>query len=141
MKCMFPAGQRYVAYVEDDEEDVELFEEVATAAGLVVQSFPDGVALLQCLGEQAATLPCLILLDLKNPVRSGPETYACLQADTRLRAIPVKYFSSSFELMEREQKQSPEVELITKPDVYSDWLSLVTRLADFCRAADAPSLP
>lgn len=138
---MLPAGQRYVAYVEDDEEDVELFEEVATAAGLVVQTFPDGEALLQCLQEEQAHLPCLILLDLKNPVRSGPETYACLQADGRLRSIPVKYFSSSWELMEREQKQSPEVELITKPDIYSEWISLIDRLAEFCRAADAPTLP
>ena len=135
---MLPDGRRYVAYVEDDEEDVELFEEVATAAGLLVRSFPDGEALLQSLSE--GPLPCLILLDLKNPVRSGPETYASLQADDRLRAIPVKYFSSSWELMEREQKQSPGVELITKPDMYSDWVSLVGRLADFCRATDTASL-
>ncbi|RYY40223.1 MAG: hypothetical protein EOO08_07775 [Chitinophagaceae bacterium] len=140
MNFMLPAGQRYVAYVEDDEEDVELFEEVATAAGLLVQSFPDGETLLQAL-QPDAQLPCLILLDLKNPIRSGPETYACLQADARLRPIPVKYFSSSWELMEREQQHSPEVELITKPDVYSDWISLVNRLADFCRQADAPTLP
>ncbi|RYY87591.1 MAG: response regulator [Chitinophagaceae bacterium] len=140
MKCMLPAGQRYVAYVEDDEEDVELFEEVATAAGLVVQTFPDGEALLQCLNAEAH-LPCLILLDLKNPVRSGPETYACLQADERLRGIPVKYFSSSLELMEREQEHAPDVELITKPDIYSEWIALVKRLAAFCQQADAPTLP
>ncbi|GAB4094147.1 response regulator [Flaviaesturariibacter terrae] len=139
MNLILPASQRYVAYVEDDEEDVELFEEVATSAGLLVQTFPDGEALLQSLRIEGR-LPCLILLDLKNPVRSGPETYAILQADERFRAIPVKYFSSSYELMEREQRNAPEVELITKPDVYSDWLALVTRLQSYCREPETGAL-
>jgi CheY-like chemotaxis protein len=140
MKCMLPEGRRYVAYVEDDEDDVELFREVAGTAGLEVVSFANGQELLQSLADAPNALPCLILLDLQNPVITGPETYARLQADDRFRCVPVKYFSNSLELMGREAKSAPEVELITKPDIYSEWLRLINRLQDFCRAADPAPL-
>jgi len=129
---MHPPAQRYLAYVEDDEEDVELFQEVAETLRLKVQAFPNGQELLRFLHLHPEAPPGLILLDLKNPVISGPETYALLQADERFRLIPVKYFSSSMELMEREVLHSPGVELIAKPDVYSEWVRLVTRLAGLC---------
>jgi CheY-like chemotaxis protein len=139
MNGMLPAEKRYLAYVEDDEEDVELFQEVASSAGLLVQCFPNGAELLRQL-ESETTLPCLILLDLKNPVLSGPETYTRLQSSERLRDIPVKYFSNSYEMMEREQRWAPGVELITKPDIYSDWIALVGRLAAYCQASGTDTL-
>ncbi|TCJ14323.1 response regulator [Flaviaesturariibacter flavus] len=132
MNCMLPSGKRYVAYVEDDEDDVELFREVAGAAGLEVISFPNGQELLHSLNDSPASLPCLILLDLQNPVITGPETYARLQADERFSQVPVKYFSNSSELMIRESRDTPGIELITKPDIYSEWRVLVDRLHTFC---------
>ncbi|RYZ23650.1 MAG: response regulator [Chitinophagaceae bacterium] len=134
MNCMLPSGKRYLAYVEDDEDDIELFREVAESAGLEVVSFPNGQELLQSLNDSPASLPCLILLDLQNPVITGPETYARLQADERFSKVPVKYFSNSAELMARESRDTPEIELITKPDIYSEWLTLVERLQSFCLA-------
>jgi CheY-like chemotaxis protein len=139
MNGMLTAEKRYLAYVEDDEEDVELFQEVANSAGLLVQCFPNGAELLRHL-ESGENLPCLILLDLKNPVLSGPETYTRLQSSERLREIPVKYFSNSYEMMEREQRWAPDVEMITKPDVYGDWIALVGRLASFCRTAGSDTM-
>jgi CheY-like chemotaxis protein len=132
MDLMHPEGKRYVAYVEDDEDDIELFREVAGNAGLHVISFPNGQDLLESLGKAPDALPCLILLDLQNPVITGPETYARLKADTRFNCIPVKYFSNSTELMARESREAPEVELITKPDIYSEWIALIDRLQLFC---------
>jgi CheY-like chemotaxis protein len=133
MKCILPAGKRYVAYVEDDEDDVELFREVAGTAGLEVVSFPNGEELLQWLEGATESLPSLVLLDLQNPVITGPETYARLKADPRFSQLPVKYFSNSAELMDREARMAPEVELITKPDIYSDWIALIDRIQLFCQ--------
>ncbi|GAA4322447.1 hypothetical protein [Flaviaesturariibacter amylovorans] len=134
MNCVIAPGLRYLAYVEDDEDDRELFAEVAEAAQLPVRCFPDGRALLEQLALAPDAPPCLILLDMKNPVISGPETYDLLAADNRFSSIPVKFFSTSVDFVDASYGPSAlAVELIPKPDMYSDWVSLVTRLARYCQ--------
>ncbi|RYY98709.1 MAG: response regulator [Chitinophagaceae bacterium] len=134
MNCVIAPGHRYMAYVEDDEDDRELFTEVAEAAQLSVRCFPDGRALLAQLATAPEAPPCLILLDMKNPVISGPETYALLCADERFRSIPVKFFSTSIDFVDTgDGPDASQVELIPKPDVYNDWVGLIARLADLCR--------
>jgi CheY-like chemotaxis protein len=97
-----PAG--VVLLVEDDPDDVLLVRRAleATGATIALDAVEDGDAAVAYLGARAREtdsacrpLPCLVLLDLKLPRRSGHEVLAWLRAQPGLRRLPVIALTSS----------------------------------------------
>ncbi|MBI4511301.1 MAG: response regulator [Deltaproteobacteria bacterium] len=96
-----PGHRIEVLYVEDNPGDVRLTTEALREAK-VVASFhviADGLQALAYLKRQGkyrdATLPDVVLLDLKLPGMSGCEILAAMKADPALRSIPVVVLTSS----------------------------------------------
>lgn len=93
-----------ILLVEDDENDIYLFQRAAREAGIrnPISIAHDGQEAIDYLSSQEKfldrvrfPLPCLIILDIKMPRRTGIEVLEWLRAEPALRKLPVIMFSSS----------------------------------------------
>jgi CheY-like chemotaxis protein len=93
-----------ILLAEDDENDVFFFERAAREANItnhlsVVRDGQQAIDYLagshQFADRNKYPLPCLIILDLKMPRRTGLEVLEWLRSTAALRLIPVIVFSSS----------------------------------------------
>lgn len=122
----------YMVYVEDDEEDREIFLEVTSSVGnMPVRFFDSGKELLAFLKGETE-LPCLVILDVQNPVISGLETYNLLHADEHFKELPVIFFSSSVNIPDKDKYRSDHTQFIEKPSDYKEWISLSVKLKEYC---------
>lgn len=129
----------YIAYVEDDEEDVEIFQELFCGQSVrAVKYFTDGGHLAQHL-EATQPMPCLILLDMSNPVQSGNETLQFLQSDERYRNIPVIIFSSSVKGIRLDQYLHADVSILEKPNSLKEWERACTIINQSCQRGLQPA--
>jgi CheY-like chemotaxis protein len=92
--------------VEDDENDIALFQRAFARAALVnpiriVRDGEEAVRYLQGAApyedRQLYPLPSLVLLDLKMPRKSGFEVLSWMREQPRVREIPVVLLTSSQE--------------------------------------------
>jgi CheY-like chemotaxis protein len=95
---------RTILHVEDDADDVLLFQHACQKAGLAcnLQAVRDGVEAIAYLSgsdqfsdRQRHPLPELVLLDLKLPRVNGFEVLGWMRKEDRFRRLPVVVFSSS----------------------------------------------
>src|SRR5215510_6004857 len=93
-----------ILQVEDDENDVFLLKRVFGQAGITcpVHTVTDGetaIDYLRGIGELADRkkhpLPCLVLMDLKLPGKSGLEVLQWIRHQPELKKLVVVMFSSS----------------------------------------------
>ncbi len=108
-----------VLYVEDEDNDVLLmrlgFERAGIADRLVVVT--DGQAAIDYLAgtgryanREQHPLPCVVLLDLKLPGRSGFEVLRWMRERPQLKTLPVAIVTSSGHERDLEQAQAIGVE-------------------------------
>src|SRR5688500_9564098 len=97
-------GDPCILLAEDDENDVFFFERAAREANIanqisVVRDGQSAIDYSSGAGEfsdrNRFPLPCVIVLDLKMPRKTGMEVLEWLRAQSRVRTIPVIIFSSS----------------------------------------------
>ncbi len=93
-----------ILQVEDDEHDVLFLRRAFEAAGIrnsliVARDGQEAIAYLSGVGEfgdrEKHPLPCLIILDLKMPRRTGLEVLEWLRREPGLACVPVIMFSAS----------------------------------------------
>ena len=92
-------NERYIVYVEDDEDDRMLFSEAMNEAFPQVQchTFSNGPEALSFLSAASSTgqLPHHIVLDINMPIMHGYEVAAEIRKHEALKDIPLTYFSTS----------------------------------------------
>lgn len=88
-----PCLQSVVLVVDDEDEIRQLVADILEDEGYQVIGARNGLEALTYL-QNAADLPCLILLDLMMPVMDGQRFRSEQQHDVRLRDIPVVVFSA-----------------------------------------------
>ena len=91
-------GKRTVLIADDDRTLAKAISVMLGQSGLQTVVAHDGE---QALAMARAMLPDLILLDMNIPLRSGPEVYATLKADSATAAIPVVFLSGEPEKIDR----------------------------------------
>jgi len=92
--------EKYILLVEDNPADVKLTQRAFRKANILneVVVAEDGARALEILlGGGEATLPQIILLDLKLPKVEGLEVLEKIRADSRTRLLPVIILTSSRE--------------------------------------------
>lgn len=101
-----------ILQVDDDENDVFLLQRVFQRAGIPnpVRVATDGQMAVDYLagtgvyGNRAAhPLPCLVLLDLKLPRKSGLEVLEWVKQQPHLKKLVVVVFSSSVQVSDIER--------------------------------------
>lgn len=93
-----------ILYVEDDKDDVffmqRAFREAGVASELIV--LPSGQQAIDYLagsgkfaGHEKHPMPCLVLLDLNMPGKSGFDVLKWIRAQPAISALPVVVLTSS----------------------------------------------
>ena len=99
-------SEETILLVEDDPTDVFLMERTFANIGITqeLRIVKDGVEAIDYLARAEAdsrlnykSLPSLIVLDLKLPLKSGLEVLSWIQSKTIIRRIPVIVFTSSLD--------------------------------------------
>ena len=123
-----------ILVADDDTEDQEMLMEYFRGGGLStadVAFVTNGRAAIEYL-ERNATLPKLIVLDLKMPVMDGQSTLLQLKSDSRLKVIPVvMYSTSSNENDKRKCLVNGALEYFIKPSSYDEGEAMTARLIQF----------
>ncbi len=97
---------RPILYAEDEENDTFFLIRAFTQAGIAnpLVNVTDGQAAIDyCLGRGRYAnrvehpLPCLMLLDLNMPKKSGIEVLKCIREEPSVRTLPVIVLTSSLQ--------------------------------------------
>lgn len=137
-----------VLYAEDDDNDVFLMERAFEKASVQnpLKTVRDGAAAIRYLsatGEftdrQQFPLPCLLLLDLNLPRRSGLEVLKWTREQPALRTLPAIMLTSSSQDRDIGSAYSLGANgYLVKPPSPERLLELVTSLRDACLVAECP---
>jgi CheY-like chemotaxis protein len=128
-------------YAEDEETDVLLLRLALKRSGLphplnVVVNGVEAIDYLAGTGVFADRsqhpLPCLVLLDLKMPLKSGFEVLAWIRQQPQFAALPVVVYTSSGGDADREQSRQLGATdyVVKKADVgeIAEWLRSIIPL-------------
>ena len=128
-------NQYHLFYAEDDLDDLHIFVEAFSERPEVrITRFADGRELLDEMDRLPdAALPCYIVLDLNMPVLDGRETLVALRRHPRFSDLPVLLFTTSNSEVDKKFARQWNVDLVTKPLVYSDMEYLAEQLVALCR--------
>jgi CheY-like chemotaxis protein len=136
-----PAHSKPILYAEDDENDTffvtRAMQQAAMANPLV--SVPDGGRAMDYLSGKGPyldrvqhPLPCLALLDLNMPGKSGLDVLKWIRANADLKTLPVLILTSS--ALEADVQQAylhGANGYLVKPGGPVDLLTMVRAIKDF----------
>jgi CheY-like chemotaxis protein len=127
-----------ILMVEDRPADVLLIRRAFGKANIrnplqVISNGEDAIAYLAGTGaftdRDASPLPCLILLDLKLPRRSGLEVLSWLRAQPELKRLPVIVLTSSKETSDVNRAYELGANsYLVKPVMFDTLLGMITTL-------------
>jgi CheY-like chemotaxis protein len=135
-----------VLYAEDEENDVFLMQRAFKKAGVTnpLRTVADGAQAIRYLqgdGEYADRarhpLPCLLLLDLNLPRKTGLEVLKWTRAQPAFRTLPIIFLTSSNQ--DRDIGSAYQLGAngyLVKPAGPERLLELVVSLRDSCLLAD-----
>ncbi len=118
------AKKRVIAYIEDDQDMIDLVAIVLERHGFQVVGFVQSEGVTE---EVERLQPDLILLDIMMPNVDGFEVYNCLKKSKILRDVPVVVISAMKKAIEEiEQEKRIMVEgVLVKPFSISDLVNIV----------------
>jgi CheY-like chemotaxis protein len=118
-----PTSQSSLLVVDDDAMIRFVLDQILSDAGYQVHTASDGQAALDTL-QQAATLPCAILLDLNMPVMTGWEFRLEQKRDPRLLDVPVIVISADRSI-EHQPFSIDALDYFVKPIDYPRLLNVI----------------
>jgi len=140
-----------VLYAEDEENDVfflkRAFREVGILHPLVI--VPDGQqAIDYCAGQGSYAdrdehpLPCLMLLDLNMPGKSGMQVLQWVRHESCLPTLPIIILTSSLQDSDLElaYRQGANAYLV-KPSQPAELLVMAKSIKDFWLSQNRPTVP
>ena len=86
--------ERTIFYIDNDEDDLEFFQSVASEINQKVYTFTSYDVMVAALREHGLK-PSIIFVDLNMPVKNGYEVIRDIKASGGLRDIPLIIFSTA----------------------------------------------
>lgn len=131
-------GKLEILLVEDNLGDMRLIEEAMKIGGMEynMNSVRDGEEAIEFLHKKGrynnATLPDIILLDLRLPKKSGYEVLEEIKSSSKLKHIPVIILTSSNyqEDIDKTYKMNANC-FITKPIEYEKLMFTIKSIKEF----------
>lgn len=140
---------RPVLYAEDEDNDVFLMQRAFTKACVSnpLQIVTDGVEAIQYLSGQGKyedrdryPTPCLLMLDLNLPRRSGLEVVKWVREQPALQDLPVVLLTSSNQACDIDSAHALGANgYLVKPASSDKLIEVVTMLRDTCLVPQAKS--
>ena len=126
----------YMVYVEDDEDDLLLMEEIMLAQKDVdLVAVGDGQELMEFLEDQRdGELPCLVVLDNNTPRMSGIETARKIRSDKQFCNLTMVLLTTSLSKADKDFCTENNIANVTKPASYAEWETLSQTFVEQCRA-------
>ena len=126
-----------ILLVDDDADDVELFQEAVlridpTINVVVASTALDALELLANEGKKGANFPDFIFIDINMPVMNGIEFLEILKEDVRVQGTCITMYTTSSNVKEIERCKRLGADFITKPFEFE---VLVEKLAKAFRRA------
>jgi CheY-like chemotaxis protein len=123
----------YFLYVEDDDEDVLLLQDMLKVFGkgldmVTVQNGFKAISYLQDVAK-GSSYPEFILLDINMPLLDGIETLELLKSDDMYCLIPVVLFTTSSSQEQEKKCSRLGSEILIKPDNYEHWFELMKKFS------------
>ena len=84
-----------IFYLDDDDEDLDFFKEVAEELGHTVRGFSEGRIMLLVL-ETELVKPDIIFLDVHMPILNGQEILEIIKKSDMLKTIPIVMVSGAY---------------------------------------------
>ena len=129
-----------ILWADDDPDDLLLTKEFLSiyAGTYSIQEAHNGQEALDYLeqckdGRQL--YPCLIVLDINMPLKDGKETRAEIKNQEHLHTIPVILYSTSKNPADQEYCQKFNVELLAKPNSYTEMRDIIAYILNYCKRA------
>lgn len=87
----------YIVLADDDEDDRLFFEEAFEELKIntKVETYNDGVELMNYLNSEISSLPNILFLDLNMPKKSGMECLLEIKNNDRFKDIAIAIYSTS----------------------------------------------
>jgi CheY-like chemotaxis protein len=84
-----------IYYLDDDEEDLDFFKEIAEELGHKVRGFSEGRIMILVL-ETELDKPDIIFLDVHMPILNGQEILEVIKKSELLKTIPIVMVSGAY---------------------------------------------
>jgi CheY-like chemotaxis protein len=134
-----------ILLVEDSKNDVELTmaalqESSIVNPVIVLRDGAEAMAFLQNL--DAASIPIVVLLDIKMPKMNGMEVLRAMKADDKLKQVPVVMLTSS--------REGPDINecyrlganaYVVKPVVFDEFFQAIKEVGRFWAVVNQPPQP
>lgn len=127
-----------ILYAEDDFDDFDSLKEALDQLSdhqLLLHAKNGQEAVLFI--ENAAILPCLVVLDLNMPVMDGKEVLKWLKGRNEFKSIPTMIFTTSSREEDVKLCQSYGCTFFRKPTLYRDILHVAQTMLQLCEKSNA----
>lgn len=116
----------HILYIDDDQEDREIFQEAISEIGPYVCNVAvDGKQGIDAL-ENFVVMPDYIFVDVNMPVMNGKQFLEKVKETPRLRSIPVIMYSTTNYAQERiEYFNLGARDVLVKPNTFHDICQLL----------------
>jgi CheY-like chemotaxis protein len=117
-------------YLDDDEEDLDFFKEVAEELGHTVRGFTAGRIMLLVL-ETEIQRPDMIFLDIHMPILNGQEILEIIKKSDSLKKIPIVMVSGAYPKKLVKQFEELGVNYMLKKHHVHDYRESLKELLDY----------
>ena len=126
--------KNYIIYVEDDEEDIELFTKFfPEESSIPFEIYKSGDEFLKIIqSREDDEHPCLIILDINMPQIDGFKLLDMLQRNPHLKKIPAIMFSTSTNPLDLHITEAFGLPFVPKPKSVAEWKQACAEIAGHC---------
>jgi CheY-like chemotaxis protein len=134
--------EKIILFIDDDEDDVDLLSSAFQRSDndvkvTVTKNGAQALEYLNSLKQDPSLLPDLIILDLNMPLIDGKETFHRIKKDIALQMIPIIIFTSSANPNDKTFFEGMNIEMITKPNNFTQMRDIVRHFLDTCESKNA----
>jgi len=92
-----------ILYIDDDQEDIEIFKSTLAAidSSIICLTARNGQEGLDILSD-GVVLPDLVFLDINMPILNGRDCLVAIRKDPRFKEIPIIMYSTSSAIQDKK---------------------------------------
>jgi CheY-like chemotaxis protein len=130
-------NRKVIVITDDDAGDRFLIRTAFEEAGININvtEYQNGEELIDYLnGGCKSDSPCLVLLDLNMPKKTGIEVLEYVSTNPDICKVPIVVFTTSTDAHDIAKcKELGAIDFISKPDDYTGYLTVADRISSYIK--------